>query len=69
MSWVITDLVGKAKDVIRPTEADAVLVLEGMLDQHIHEGYVVRTADDVHTVSTASGDVLHIYRVRPGYDE
>ena len=69
MSWLITDLTGRTTDVVQPTEAEAVLVLEDMLEQHIHDGYVVHTNNDVHTVSTPGGDVLHVYRIRPGYDE
>ena len=68
MSGVITDLTGNSKDVLKPTMADAMLALEDMLDQYICEGYIVRTNNNVHTVSTTKGEIVHVFRVE-GYGE
>ena len=69
MSWVITDLTDSAQEVHKPTMAEAILTLEDMLDQFILEGYVVRTDNDVHTVTTSKGETLHVFRVEPRDEE
>ena len=67
MTVVITDLVGNASNTSKPTIAEAEAELEDMLARYISEGYVVRSNKGVHSVTTATGQVVHQFTIKPQF--